>query len=333
VRRALDACELVVVSDCMRHTDTTRHAHVLLPALTWGEKDGTVTNSERRISRQRRFLPAPGAARADWQTVCDVAQRMGFSGFDYPNAAAIFREHARLSSFENEGSRDFDLSSLNTLDDRAYDALTPIQWPVTREYPTGTPRMFETAKFFTPDRKARFVPVTPRAAVNATSRDYPLVLNTGRIRDQWHTMTRTGKSARLLSHIFEPCAEFHPDDARMAGVENGATDEPVGRDGGARRRHRRTAARLRVRADALERRVCRRRPGQRTGQSGDRSDLRPAGVQAYAGQGDSLLAEMACVHPQPPGDRTPRSGLLGRRAFGDLLADGTRRRRTADELA
>lgn len=221
VRRALDACELVVVSDCMRHTDTTRHADVLLPALTWGEKDGTVTNSERRISRQRRFLPAPGAARADWQTVCDVAQRMGFSGFDYPNVAAIFREHARLSSFENEGTRDFDLSALNTLDDRAYDALTPIQWPVTREYPTGTPRMFETAKFFTVDRKARFVPVTPRAAVNATNRDFPLVLNTGRIRDQWHTMTRTGKSPRLLAHAFEPCAEFHPDDARMAGVENG----------------------------------------------------------------------------------------------------------------
>ena len=146
---------------------------------------------------------------------------MGFPGFDYPNAAAIFREHARLSSFENEGTRDFDLSALNTLDDRAYDALTPIQWPVTREYPTGTPRMFETAKFFTADRKARFVPVTPRAAVNATSRDYPLVLNTGRVRDQWHTMTRTGKSARLLAHVFEPYAEFHPDDARMAGVENG----------------------------------------------------------------------------------------------------------------
>jgi assimilatory nitrate reductase catalytic subunit len=100
--------------------------------------------------------------------------------------------------------------------------LTPIQWPVTREYPTGTPRMFETRAFFTPDRKARFVPVTPRAATNATSRDYPLVLNTGRVRDQWHTMTRTGKSPRLLAHIFEPYAEFHPDDARMAGVENGA---------------------------------------------------------------------------------------------------------------
>ena len=336
VRRALDACELVVVSDCMRHTDTTRHAHVLLPALTWGEKDGTVTNSERRISRQRRFLPAPGAARADWQTVCDVAQRMGFSGFDYPNAAAIFREHARLSSFENEGTRDFDLSALNTLDDRAYDALTPIQWPVTREYPTGTPRMFETAKFFTADRKARFVPVTPRAAVNATSRDYPLVLNTGRVRDQWHTMTRTGKSAAAAGAHFRAlrripsrrCAHGRRREWRAR-----ATDQPVGRDGGARCRHRRTAARLRVRADALERRVCRRRPGQRAGQSSDRSDLRAAGVQAHAGQGGSLLAEMACVHSQPAGDRASRSGLLGRRALRDLLADGTHRRRAADELA
>jgi assimilatory nitrate reductase catalytic subunit len=220
-RAALDACELVVVSDCMRHTDTTRRAHVLLPALTWGEKDGTVTNSERRISRQRSFLPAPGSARADWRAVCDVARRMGFSGFEHRNAAEIFREHAALSGFENNGMRDFDLSALSTLDDRAYDALVPIQWPVTRDYPTGTPRMFESHEFFTPDRKARFVPVTPRPAVNATSRDYPLALNTGRVRDQWHTMTRTGKSPRLMAHTFEPCVEFHPDDARQAGVDNG----------------------------------------------------------------------------------------------------------------
>ena len=222
VRAALDACELVVVSDCMRDTDTTRHADVLLPALAWGEKDGTVTNSERRISRQRPFLPGPGEARADWWIIGEVARRMGFSGFDYKSAAAIFREHAELSGFENAGARDFDISALGTLDDRAYDALAPVQWPVTRDYPTGTPRMFETPKFFTPDRKARFIPVTPRPARNATSREHPLVLNTGRVRDQWHTMTRTGKSARLLSHRFEPYAEFHPDDARLAGLKNDA---------------------------------------------------------------------------------------------------------------
>lgn len=222
VRAALDTCDLVVVSDCMRHTDTTRHGHVLLPASTWGEKDGTVTNSERRISRQRPFLPAPGAARPDWRIVCDVARRMGFSGFDYTNVAEIFREHASLSGFENQGVRDFDISALGTLDDRAYEALAPVQWPVTRDHPAGTPRLFETGGFFTPDNKARFIPVVPRSPKNPTSREYPLVLNTGRIRDQWHTMTRTGKSPRLMMHMFEPRAEFHPDDARKAGLDDDA---------------------------------------------------------------------------------------------------------------
>jgi len=221
-RAALDRCEFVVVSDCMRDTDTTRHADILLPALAWGEKDGTVTNSERRISRQRPFLPPPGSARADWDVVCDVARRMGFDGFDYGGVAEVFREHAALSGFDNDGARDFDISALSMIDDQAFDQLAPIQWPVTPEYPTGRARMFDDRQFFTPDRKARFVAVKPRPPRNATSRDYPLVLNTGRIRDQWHTMTRTGKSARLLAHIFEPYAEFHPEDARQAGLEHEA---------------------------------------------------------------------------------------------------------------
>ena len=221
-RAALDACELVVVSDCLRHTETTRHARVLLPALTWGEKDGTVTNSERRISRQRSFLPAPGAARADWEIICDVAKRMGFAGFEFASAAEIFREHARLSGFENHGTRDFDISALATIQDRAYEAMAPVQWPVTPEDPTGVPRLFEDGRFFTPDRKARFVAITPRAPENATSRDYPLALNTGRVRDHWHTMTRTAKSPRLMQHTFEPSAEFHPEDARRQNLDNGA---------------------------------------------------------------------------------------------------------------
>jgi assimilatory nitrate reductase catalytic subunit len=221
-RAALDACEFVVVSDCLRHTDTTRHARVLLPALTWGEKDGTVTNSERRISRQRSFLPAPGAARADWEIICDVAKRMGFAGFEFASAAEIFREHARLSGFENRGTRDFDISALATIQDRAYEAMAPVQWPVTPEDPTGVPRLFEDGRFFTPDRKARFVAIAPRAPENATSRDYPLALNTGRVRDHWHTMTRTAKSPRLMQHTFEPSAEFHPEDARRQNLDNGA---------------------------------------------------------------------------------------------------------------
>jgi assimilatory nitrate reductase catalytic subunit len=102
VRRALAKCEFLVVSDCMRHTDTTAYAQVLLPAQAWGEKDGTVTNSERRISRQRAFLPVAGAAKPDWWIVSEVARRMGFAdAFDYAAAADIFREHAALSGFEN----------------------------------------------------------------------------------------------------------------------------------------------------------------------------------------------------------------------------------------
>src|SRR5262249_17038538 len=120
-RAALDACELVVVSDALRNTETTRHARVLLPALTWGEKDGTVTNSEGGIWGKGKFLPVPGSARADWDIVCDVARRMGFAGFDYRNVAEIFREHAKLSGFENGGTRDFDISALATIQDRAYE--------------------------------------------------------------------------------------------------------------------------------------------------------------------------------------------------------------------
>ncbi len=222
VRAALAKCPLVVVSDCMRSTDTTRFAHVLLPATTWGEKDGTVTNSERRISRQRRFLPAPGEARDDWRIVSDVARRMGYSGFDYASAAEIFREHAALSGFENGGARDFDISALAEVSDAAYDALEPIQWPVTARAPLGTARLFGSGRFYTPDAKARILPVTPRAPANATTAAFPLQLNTGRVRDHWHTMTRTGKSPRLNAHVFEPYVEIHSDDARRAGLTEGA---------------------------------------------------------------------------------------------------------------
>ncbi len=220
-RQALARCPFVVVSDCMAATDTCALADILLPATTWGEKDGTVTNSERRISRQRRFLPTPGQARDDWRAVCDVAQRMGYEGFTYDGAAAIFREHAALSSFENGGARDFDLSALQTIDDAAYDALAPVQWPIAAASVGGAARLFGDGEFFTPNRKARFVSVTPRAPANATSAEFSLVLNTGRVRDHWHTMTRTGKSARLSGHVFEPYAEIHPDDARRAGLEAG----------------------------------------------------------------------------------------------------------------
>lgn len=230
VKRALDACELVVCSDIMESTDTNRHAHVLLPALGWGEKDGSVTNSERRISRQRPFLPAPGEARADWRIVCDVARRMGFAqGFDFGTPRDVFVEHARLTAFGNRppagdgvpaARRVLDLSGLSELTPQEYAVLAPVQWPV-RSGGAGTSRLFSDGRFAHADGRARFVATPARAPVNAPDREYPLVLNTGRVRDHWHTMTRTGKSPRLAGHIGEPYIDMHAHDALRSGVREG----------------------------------------------------------------------------------------------------------------
>lgn len=221
VRAALTVCPLVVVSDCARGTDTLRYAHIRLPALGWGEKDGTVTNSERRISRQRAFLPPPGEARADWWIVSAVAQRMGFGkAFACRKPAEIFREHAALSAFENDGRRDFDIGGLAQIDDAVYDTLAPVQWPV-RLGGRITPRFFANGGFYTSDRRAHLLAVAPRQPAAARGPDYPLALNTGRVRDQWHTMTRTGSVARLVSHVGEPMVELHPQDAAEAGLIEG----------------------------------------------------------------------------------------------------------------
>lgn len=219
VEAALKACPFVVVSDIMQTTDTTRHADVLLPSLGWGEKDGTVTNSERQISRQRGYLPAPGKATADWWQLSRVGQRMGFTdAFAYANPANIFAEHAALSAFENDGTRDFDIGAFAMLTSATYADLLPFNWPQPVSGATQTTRFFANGKFFHADGKARFT-TTALPQTSRSSAAYPLTLNTGRIRDQWHTMTRTGKSARLSAHMAEPFAEIHPRDAMEAGIE------------------------------------------------------------------------------------------------------------------
>ena len=218
VRTALAHIPFVVVSDAMRDTDTTSFAHVLLPATTWGEKDGTVTNSERRISRQRAFLPAPGEARPDWWHLVQVARRMGFSGFDFETPADIFAEHAALSGFENDGRRDFDISAHEAIDAADYEALLPFQWPRPRGVDFGSIRFFSEGNYYTPDKRARMVAVNPTTNVKVRNAEFPLWLNTGRIRDQWHTMTRSAKSARLMAQFAEPFCEIHPWDAEIAGL-------------------------------------------------------------------------------------------------------------------
>ncbi len=268
VREALAACPFVVVSDCWP-TDTTRFADVVLPAAGWSEKDGTVTNSERLISRQRAFRAPPGEARPDWWMLTEFARRMGWEGaFPYRGPADIFREHAALSGFENSGNarRVFDIGALADMTDEEYDALSPVQWPLPRISPSPpfrgeregpiasrregevssggcrdvnplTPtlspgggegarqrglsvakRLFGCGEPFpTEDGRARFVPTPYRPPASIADRHLPLLLNTGRIRDQWHTMTRTGRLARLMAHQREPLLDVHPDDA--AGLD------------------------------------------------------------------------------------------------------------------
>ena len=220
VRAALATCPFVVVSDVVRMTDTTALGHVLLPSAAWGEKDGTVTNSERRISRQRAFLPLPGEARPDWWQLSEVARRMGFGeAFAWTTQAEIFSEHAKLSAEENAGTRDFDIGAYAGITAPDYSALAPFQWPMPADEFAGS-RFFANGRFFTQDRRARCVPTPFRPPAAGPSEQYPLVLNTGRIRDQWHTMTRTAKSARLMSHMSEPFIEIHPGDAERFGVHD-----------------------------------------------------------------------------------------------------------------
>ncbi|VDS09814.1 Nitrate reductase [Paracoccus haematequi] len=216
VARAIAGCDFVVVSDIMARTDTTRLAHVLLPATGWAEKDGTVTNSERRISRQRRSRAAPGQARDDWRIIADVAARMGWDeAFGWQSPAQVFAEHACLSGVAGRLGSDFDISDYAGITEAGYDALAPFLWPQAVGRNGG--RFFGEGRFHTPSGRGRMVAVTPRLPAPAGP-EWPFRLNTGRVRDHWHTMTRTGLSPRLSRHLAEPFLELHPADAARLGL-------------------------------------------------------------------------------------------------------------------
>ena len=212
VREALEAVPFLVVSDIMADTDSSTHAHVRLPAAGWGEKDGTVTNSDRTISRQRPFLPLPGEARPDWWIVKEVARRMGWrNAFAYDRPADIWREHARLTAYGNDGQRMLNLRAWATIGNDAYDAMEPFRWGGTA---------FADGRFPTPDGRARLV-LTKQMEVQEPLGQWPMTLNTGRYRDQWHTMSRTGLSPKLARHREEPLVEIHPRDAGVLGIVDG----------------------------------------------------------------------------------------------------------------
>jgi len=220
-RQALEACSLVVVSDCVASNDTLDYANVILPAQGWGEKSGTVTNSERRISRQRSFLQPYGEAKADWWIICEVAKRMGFAKqFSYQSPADIFREHAALSGLENNGSRGFDISQFKQISAAQYQRWLPVQWP----QPSGRSRRLNDQVFFSDNQyyhvnKQPLIKANHHQAKGLDSRLF--VLNTGRNRDQWHTQTRSGKAATLTNHQPEPVVEINREDGARLGIIDG----------------------------------------------------------------------------------------------------------------
>ncbi len=229
IKTALEKCPFVVVSDCIADTETTRLADVVLPAQGWSEKSGTVTNSERRISRQRRILPSPGEAKPDWWILKEVAQKMGFNEqFDYRHEGEIFKEYSEMTALGNATgkARDLCLIGLTKLDEKGYGDLTPQQWPVLEYQPEIIEqRMFTNGEFFTESGKAQFIAVEHDKPIADTSVEFPLIMNTGRIRDQWHTMSRTGLAAGLGEHTPEPFVAMHPDTVAALGLEEFGLDE------------------------------------------------------------------------------------------------------------
>jgi assimilatory nitrate reductase catalytic subunit len=218
VRRALERCEFVVVQEAFSTTATCAFADLLLPATTWGEKDGTVTNSERRISRVRPAVSAPGEARSDWAIAADFArrleERLGRTQtlFPYDSPEAVWNEHR-----DSTRGRDLDITGMSY----AMLEAAPQQWPLRRGETEGRARLYEDGIFPTPDGRARFADTPYKPVAEAREARYPFSLNTGRLRDQWHGMSRTGTLGRLFGHAAEPTLQMHPQDMARRQIADG----------------------------------------------------------------------------------------------------------------
>lgn len=214
VEKALQQARFVVVQDISARSESVKFADLVLPAAGHLEKEGTMTNSERRISFLAKVIEPPGEAKADAEILCMFAKAMEFKGFDYPSTAEIYREHCRLTQGTN-----IDVSGLT------HDRLKSegsFQWPVPHPHHPGTQRLFTDGKFHTQSGRARFIPLDdPANRSEPVTPDFPLILTTGRIRDQWHTMTRTGKVNKLRQHINKPLLEIHPGDAMERRIRDG----------------------------------------------------------------------------------------------------------------
>ncbi|NDV16713.1 molybdopterin-dependent oxidoreductase [Muricauda sp. TY007] len=214
IEKALEKANFVIVQDISHNSETTKYADLLLPAAGWLEKEGTMTNSERRISYLPKVIDAPGEALPDAEILWRFAQEMGYGGFDYNNVSEVYDEYCLMTKGTN-----IDISGLS------HERLKKegsFQWPVPSPEHKGTPRLFQDQKYFTANGKVHFN--APRNLYNkseVTTTDFPLVLNTGRIRDQWHTRTKTGKVKRLLTHIPSPFLEMNKVDAYVRNIKEG----------------------------------------------------------------------------------------------------------------
>ncbi|RTL54973.1 MAG: nitrate reductase [Rhodocyclaceae bacterium] len=222
VKAALAACDFVVVQEAARHTDTTAYADLLLPAAAWGEKSGTVTNSERRITRLQAAIPFRGESRPDWRIAADFALVLGKhlgkkslaeKMFPYATTEEVFNEHR-----ETTRGRDLDITGLSYA---LLEKEGPQQWPFPEGASQGKVRLYEDGVFATASGRARFVNMRPAPTAETPSARQPFRLTTGRLRDQWHGMSRTGTVARLYNHAPEPLLEMHPDDVYRRGLEDG----------------------------------------------------------------------------------------------------------------
>ena len=224
VHAALEHANFVVLQEAYSNTATARYADVLLPATTWAEKEGSVTNSERRISRVRAALPAFAQSRHDWEIAIDVAQRLEeklsrarrtseASMFSFQGPREIWLEHRALTK-----GRDLDISGLS------YEILEtqgPQQWPYPEGATQGKARLYGDGVFPTPSGKAKFLAEHYRATAEQTSSRYPFALTTGRLRDQWHGMSRTGTIAQLFAHAPRPCIEMSAIDLKRLNLSEG----------------------------------------------------------------------------------------------------------------
>jgi len=212
--QALKKAKFVVVQEISNKPETLAFADVILPAAAWAEKEGTMTNSERRISYLNKIVDPPGEALPDAEIICRFAQKMGYKGFDFENAAAIYAEHVRLTSKTN-----IDISGLSH---EIIKELGSVQWPYKKKGKTpGTPRLFTEKAFYTYSQKAIIHSVPDTQTSERTNHDYPFVLTTGRIRDQWHTMSKTGKVNKLNQHLKEAFVEINTADAAALKLNDG----------------------------------------------------------------------------------------------------------------